>query len=93
MFTFKKVHVFIEGEALTFNDLKKKSHEDSDFPVDMLVAFAIRVIKELLSSNKMSQHKCEPACRQIFAITIGRTDTRIGGTEIKQAIPRFVTII
>ena len=83
-----RINVFIEGEKQVLEN--KPSDDDYNIPLETIAAYTTRLVKELLSPNKQSEHACTEICKKTYAIVIGRTNTVCCMVEIEKAVPRYI---
>ena len=90
MINLNRIFVFVEGEKFTFDykNLDKGIRESKEFPIEALAAYAIRLVKELLSPNSKTNHECSFTCKKMYSIKIGNTDTRSNNISHKEALPK-----
>ena len=81
-----RINVFIEGVKQVVDG--NSGDDKNTIPRDTMAAYIMRLVKELLSPNKQSEHECGPTCRKTFAIVIGRTNTVCCMVSIEKAVPR-----
>ena len=81
-----RINVYVEGVK---QEVDGNSADDKNtVPRDTMAAYIIRLVKELLSPNKQSEHECGATCKKTFAIVIGRTNTVCCMVPIDKAVPR-----
>ena len=86
MMELNRINVFVEGVKQPVEG--KSGDEVNNIPRDTMAAYIVRLVKELLSPNKQSEHECDVTCRKTFAIVIGRTNTVCCMVPIEKAVPR-----
>ena len=89
MINIHRISIFVEGEKFEFNGADLPAcNPDNAFPIGILKSYAARLVSELLSPNKRTDHACVETCKKLFAIKIGATDTRTISPDLKNSVPK-----
>ena len=86
MMELNRINVYVEGIKQPVDG--HSGDGGNNIPKDTMAAYIVRLVKELLSPNKQSEHECGITCKKTFAIVIGRTNTVCCMVPIEKAVPR-----
>ena len=93
MIPIKRVRFYIEGAEYSFagnevEEWKVQRPVAFEFPRKATLCFIERIVKELLSPNSRTGHKCGTNCKKTIGVMIGKADANMKESSLVNAVPR-----
>ena len=93
MVPVSRVRFYIEGAEYSFSGKSNDkwiagAPSGCEFPKAAVLGFINRAVKEMLSPNSRTSHRCGYACKRTIGILIGRSTSLDNELSLVDAVPR-----